>query len=423
LLLRQPRKNTGLYLRAFRSDVQSISLRRALKAALGRRFRICGIRPPRHRASWLWRILFTLAIAFRYIGSERFDLEGSDKNWMARLLASMSRARFAFIDVRDTTVHVAQEIRLAFLALGPSRCVFVVDKSRPSAEWAQFIKASLTLPPEDATALHILTYPGTDETALPVFIASTRETVARIPEGRPKVDDRMIGFVQQHVAAESWKTPFWERDWGQIIFLTLIAWGTGVVMLVLPASARPYAFLTQRGLFLLGILVILVCYFQALRRAWKDAKFAAPFRPPGAWNPKTRLRWSRWLMISSITMSLMAYIILPLAINRLQGSLEFARSIHVQADIQAINTQLRLYESLNGFLPTTEQGLQALVTQPETDPRPARWYQLSKELPKDPWHHDYVYRSPGIKNANSFDLFSAGPDGIPDTVDDQWADE
>src|SRR5689334_4602254 len=66
LLVRQPSKNTVLYLRAFRSDAQAIPLRRGLKAAFGSRYRICGIRPPRHRVSWLWRILFSLATAYRY---------------------------------------------------------------------------------------------------------------------------------------------------------------------------------------------------------------------------------------------------------------------------------------------------------------------------------------------------------------------
>src|SRR4029079_13960958 len=82
----------------------------------------------------------------------------------------------------------------------------------------------------------------------------------------------------------------------------------------------------------------------------------------------------------------------------------------VQADGQAIKTQLQLYESMNGFYPTTEQGLQALVTQPDKDPRPARWYQLFKEMPKDPWGNDYIYRCPGLKNPSGYDLYSAGPD-------------
>jgi len=97
-----------------------------------------------------------------------------------------------------------------------------------------------------------------------------------------------------------------------------------------------------------------------------------------------------------------------------------AKSMRVQADIQAIKTQLQLYQSMNGFYPTTEQRLQALVTQPQNDPRPTRWYQLFRELPKDPWGSNYIYRNPGLKNPSGYDLFSAGPDRQADTGDDDW---
>ncbi len=113
-------------------------------------------------------------------------------------------------------------------------------------------------------------------------------------------------------------------------------------------------------------------------------------------------------------------VLLGLAISKIGNPTGFAKSTAVRADVQAIGTQLKLYESMNGFLPTTEQGLQALVTQPDTDPRPTRWYQLFKEVPKDPWQNPYIYRCPGIKNPTAYDLYSAGPDRLPDTADDDW---
>ena len=111
-------------------------------------------------------------------------------------------------------------------------------------------------------------------------------------------------------------------------------------------------------------------------------------------------------------------ILMGAAIYKLAGNVEIAKHTAVTADVQALGTQLKLYESMNGFFPTTEQGLQALVTPPETDPKPARWYQLFKEMPKDPWHNNYIYRCPGVKNPGGYDLFSAGPDRIADTTDD-----
>src|SRR6266487_4395160 len=78
-------------------------------------------------------------------------------------------------------------------------------------------------------------------------------------------------------------------------------------------------------------------------------------------------------------------ILLGLAISKIGNPTGFAKSTAVRADIQSIGTQLQLYESMNGFYPTTEQGLQALVTQSQNDPRPTRWYQFFKQVPKDPW--------------------------------------
>ena len=111
-------------------------------------------------------------------------------------------------------------------------------------------------------------------------------------------------------------------------------------------------------------------------------------------------------------------IILGVAISKLGNTTAIAKTMRVQADVQAIKTQLQLYESMNGFYPTTEQGLQALVTQPDKDPRPARWYQLFRELPKDPWGNEYIYRSPGLKNPSGYDLYSIGPDGREGNEDD-----
>ena len=113
-------------------------------------------------------------------------------------------------------------------------------------------------------------------------------------------------------------------------------------------------------------------------------------------------------------------LLLGAAIYKLGGNVEYSRHVRIASDIQGINTQLKLYESMNGFFPTSEQGLQALVAQPSTDPQPTRWYQLYKELPKDPWNNNYIYVNPGRKNPNGYDLYSAGQDRKPDTADDDW---
>lgn len=98
------------------------------------------------------------------------------------------------------------------------------------------------------------------------------------------------------------------------------------------------------------------------------------------------------------------------AIYLLVGNIDVARESRVEADIQAISTQLRVYEMQNLRPPTSQQGLKALVSRPSTEPMPRRWRQLLEKIPLDPWGEEYVYYSPGKKNPKGFDLFSKGPD-------------
>ena len=111
-------------------------------------------------------------------------------------------------------------------------------------------------------------------------------------------------------------------------------------------------------------------------------------------------------------------LLLGTAIYKLRGNVEVSRIVAVQSSLQSIRTQLKLYESFNGAPPTTDQGLNALVTQPGGEPRPLRWTQLLDSVPKDPWGKEFIYLSPGRRNSNGFDLYSSGPDRIPDTADD-----
>ncbi len=106
------------------------------------------------------------------------------------------------------------------------------------------------------------------------------------------------------------------------------------------------------------------------------------------------------------------------AIYLMGGNLGYAQSVRVKSDIQAITTQLKLYQAMNGFLPSTDQGLQALSVRPDTDPKPTQWRQLMDKTLMDPWQNPYIYENPGKHNPDTFDLYSAGPDRKPGTDDD-----
>jgi len=105
-------------------------------------------------------------------------------------------------------------------------------------------------------------------------------------------------------------------------------------------------------------------------------------------------------------------------ILKAQGNLIIAKKIQVGNDITAITTQLRTYELYCINLPTTEQGLEALVSRPNTPPVPRRWESLLPSIPLDPWGTPYGYLNPGTRNSAGFDLYSLGPDKKDGTEDD-----
>jgi general secretion pathway protein G len=95
-----------------------------------------------------------------------------------------------------------------------------------------------------------------------------------------------------------------------------------------------------------------------------------------------------------------------------------SREFAVLGYIEQYKTMLMMYEGMNGFYPTTEQGLKALITKPESEPKPRSWRQLLDKPILDPWQQDYFYEQPGRHNPKDYDLFSAGPDRTPHTADD-----
>src|ERR1043166_1346888 len=92
------------------------------------------------------------------------------------------------------------------------------------------------------------------------------------------------------------------------------------------------------------------------------------------------------------------------AVYMMSGNVNFAQETKVKTDLQSISTQLKLYQAENGFFPTTEQGIKALVTRADSEPKPKQWRQYLTSLPRDAWQSEYVYVCPGKHNPNSFDL-------------------
>jgi len=87
------------------------------------------------------------------------------------------------------------------------------------------------------------------------------------------------------------------------------------------------------------------------------------------------------LIISYVSIALWLILITPIlggvAISKLGNTTAIAKTMRVQADVQAIKTQVQIVREHERLFPDHRAGFAG-------DPRPTRWYQLFKELPKDP---------------------------------------
>ena len=113
------------------------------------------------------------------------------------------------------------------------------------------------------------------------------------------------------------------------------------------------------------------------------------------------------IMVVVAILAILAGIIIP----RIMSRPEEAKKTRAQVDIKSLEGTLNLYKLDNGFYPTTDQGLEALVKKPEMAPLPRKWKEggyLSR-VPNDPWGRPYQYLSPGAHG--NFDLYSLGADG------------
>ncbi len=105
-------------------------------------------------------------------------------------------------------------------------------------------------------------------------------------------------------------------------------------------------------------------------------------------------------------------VLIGLVAPNILGRVDEARVTAAQADIATLEQALEMYKLDNMHYPSTDQGLEALVTKPTGSPEPKRWNPegyLKKGVPLDPWGNEYQYISPGSEGP--YDLYSYGADG------------
>jgi general secretion pathway protein G len=115
------------------------------------------------------------------------------------------------------------------------------------------------------------------------------------------------------------------------------------------------------------------------------------------------------IMVVVVIIGILGALVVP----KLLGRTGESRVTAAKVDIATMMQALKLYKLDNQRYPTTEQGLNALITKPTSGPAANGWKAggYIEKLPKDPWGNAYQYLSPGIHG--EVDIFSLGADGQP----------
>jgi general secretion pathway protein G len=111
------------------------------------------------------------------------------------------------------------------------------------------------------------------------------------------------------------------------------------------------------------------------------------------------------LMVVLAIIGILASLVVP----NILGRADDARMTAAKTDVGNLMQALKLYKLDNQRFPTADQGLQALVTKPSTEPVPTNWKSYLDKLPTDPWGKPYQYLNPGLKS--EVDVMSWGADG------------
>lgn len=124
-------------------------------------------------------------------------------------------------------------------------------------------------------------------------------------------------------------------------------------------------------------------------------------------------RMSGFTLIEIMVVVVIIGILVAIVAPRVMDRPDTARIVKARQDMRVLEGALNLYRLDNYVYPSTEQGLEALVAQPNGEPQAKNWKQggYVDRLPKDPWGNTYNYLNPGVHA--EIDIFTLGADNRP----------
>ncbi len=126
----------------------------------------------------------------------------------------------------------------------------------------------------------------------------------------------------------------------------------------------------------------------------------------------SRRTQSGFTLIEIMVVVVILGILAAIAVPNIMSNPEQARETRAEHDIRTIESQLEMYRLDNHRYPTTDQGLEALVERPTSEPEPADWKDggYMRSVPSDPWGNEYQYLDPEDADGRIM-IYTYGPDG------------
>ncbi len=126
----------------------------------------------------------------------------------------------------------------------------------------------------------------------------------------------------------------------------------------------------------------------------------------------SKARQGGFTLIEIMVVVIIIGILVAMVAPQVMGRIDQAQITRVHSDLRAVESALKFYRLDNFAYPSSEQGLEALVTKPN-DPNIRNWnpHGYLPRMPKDPWQRPYLYMNPGQNS--EIDVYTLGADGQP----------
>ena len=216
----------------------------------------------------------------------------------------------------------------------------------------------------------------------------------------PKSRDKVTGFDTSLTAAVRRNS-----DWGGLL-AAITAWVQYQPDSATNAHTKAVAVCQPNAFFILNIENPSSHSDAATRKSLNGIASSRP-TPSRAYRAAVHGFTLIELMVVLVIIGVLAALIVPNVLDRADD----ARVMAARTDVNNLSQALKLYKLDNQRLPSTEQGLQALIVRPAAAPVPANWKAYLDKLPNDPWGRPYQYLNPGVKG--EVDVMSLGADGQP----------